>query len=428
MDSPGAEAGAAAAGGTAQQAVDDAEEYKEPSACALVCPAIRTHIIATIPPTENVSTREYVVPSTEELLQKYIYRRDAQGLVDKYGGRDQAISRVEEQLRAVRDRYNIVNDDDTTAWDDLIEMYLDMRKDYDYCDYYAGVPHGLGSTGDCAAVSFMDPAVDALCTRMDEMTLSPHDIFVKMVHGKTVRINCALDDTEDDIKLRLTQKLVQMGDVPLDGHEYYITRSCGSLRASVTLEQHGVNPGDTLMQQMRLVGGGMTKDTAEVLIEQMLKETTGDISEAWILKIYRRVRPSSFASTDTGTASQKATKTDGRSTQSKIGGYIGHEGELVYFCAGCEDYGPRGPLANADKMGPLPKEGKGWKSVKGTKHPLNVHWQSGTGNCNRAYHTMRFEDKDYAGVHKVEWENCFKFNHLPDPRKQAPPPPPPSED
>eukprot|EP01047_Picozoa_sp_COSAG01_P083690 COSAG01_NODE_17621_length_1136_cov_1.819672_2_plen_165_part_00 len=90
-----------------------------------------------------------------------------------------------------------------------------------------------------------DAAVDALCTRMDELTLSPHDIFVKMVHGETV-INCALDDTEDDIKQRLTQKLVQMGDVPLDGHEYYITRSCGSLRASVTLEQHGVNPGDTL--------------------------------------------------------------------------------------------------------------------------------------------------------------------------------------
>ena len=216
-----------------------------------------------------------------------------------------------------------------------------------------------------------------------------------------------------------------MGDVPLDGHEYYIMRSCGSLRASVTLEQHGVNPGDTLMQQMRLVGGGMTKDTAEVLIEQMLKETTGDISEAWILKIYRRVRPSSFASTDTGTASQKATKTDGRSTQSKMGGYIGDDGKVVYFCAGCEDYeafGPRGPLANA---------GKGWKSAKGTTHPLNVHWQSGMGNdnCNRAYHTMNFKEngKDYTGVNKTEWDNCFKFGLLP-PRKQAPPPPPPSED
>jgi hypothetical protein len=180
---------------------------------------------------------------------------------------------------------------------------------------------------------------------------------------------------------------------------------------------------------MRLVGGGMTKDTAEVLIEQMLKETTGDISEAWILKIYRRVRPSSFASTDTSTTSQGPTKTDGRSTQDKLGGYIGDKGEVVYFCAGCKPYeafGPRGPLAN---------KGKGWKSVKGTDHPLNVHWQSGTGNCTRKYHTMNFkeEDKDYAGVHKVEWDNCFKFNHLPDPdekappRKPRPPPPPPND-
>ena len=149
-----------------------------------------------------MSPREYELPSAEELLQKYVYRWDAQGLVDKYGGRDQAISRVEEQLRDVHDRYNIVYDECTTEWDELIKMYLDMRKGYDYC---AGVPHGLGSTGDCAAVSFMDPAVDALCTRMDELTLSPHDIFVKMVHGKTVRINCALDDTEDEIKQRLTQ-------------------------------------------------------------------------------------------------------------------------------------------------------------------------------------------------------------------------------
>jgi hypothetical protein len=80
-------------------------------------------------------------------------------------------------------------------------------------------------------------------------------------------------------------------------------------------------------------------------------------------------------------------------------------------------------------VGPLAKEGKGWKSVKGTKHPLNVHWQSGTGNCNRAYHTMNFKEKgkDYAGVHKTEWDNCFKFGLLPyekaPPRKPSPPPP-----
>ena len=41
-----------------------------------------------------------------------------------------------------------------------------------------------------------DAAVDAVCTQMAELTLSPHDIFVKMVHGKTVRINCALDDAD----------------------------------------------------------------------------------------------------------------------------------------------------------------------------------------------------------------------------------------
>ena len=131
------------------------------------------------------------------------------------------------------------------------------------------------------------------------------------------------------------------------------------------------------------------------------------------------MRPS-FAARDTGTASQKATKTDGRSTQDKLGGYIGDKGEVVYFCAGCKPYeafGPRGPRAN---------KGNGWKSVKGTDHPLNVHWQSGTGNCTKKYHTMRFKDKDYAGVHKVEWDKCFKFNHLPDeeapPRKPPPPP------
>ena len=48
---------------------------------------------------------------------------------------------------------------------------------------------------------------------------NPHALRAQPVGGKTVRINCALDDTEDDIKLRLTQKLVQMGDVPLDGHD-----------------------------------------------------------------------------------------------------------------------------------------------------------------------------------------------------------------
>ena len=63
-----------------------------------------------------------------------------------------------------------------------------------------------------------------------------------------------------------------------------------------------------------------------------------EVTEEFLLSIFRRVRPS-FAARDTGTASQKATKTDGRSTQSKIGGYIGDDGKLVYFCAGCEDFG-----------------------------------------------------------------------------------------
>eukprot|EP01043_Picozoa_sp_COSAG02_P013654 COSAG02_NODE_550_length_20437_cov_4.270676_4_plen_126_part_00 len=66
--------------------------------------------------------------------------------------------------RAVRDRYknedcyDDINDECINDWNELIKMYLDMRKGRDYS---AKVPCGLGSTGDCAAVSFLDPAVDA---------------------------------------------------------------------------------------------------------------------------------------------------------------------------------------------------------------------------------------------------------------------------
>ena len=174
---------------------------------------------------------------------------------------------------------------------------------------------------------------------------------------------------------------------------------------------------------------GCTSDEIDTVMTNLMRLPTctrGDTGglqlyeEAWALKerVVRKVEARADTPSVAGPAKRRAV--DGRSLKDKLGGYIGDDGKTRYFCAGCPPgagLGPRSLQAN---------NGKGWTVVKGSAHPLIQHWDLGTGggNCNRDYHVMRFNDKDYTNVHRVEWEVCVKFGLLPriPPQPSAPPP------